>query len=716
MKADTADSQWPRWPPGTAGTTVAQVSLATSVDALLQVVFGPRSAFTLKSQEVHGNKDYLETGWESTIEEVRAALPNARTKPAQLKPPAYQDRFRMTSCSGTSMGIKFKTEELQRVTVCQPGKRYEVESCVATTATYGDRFRCLCSYKLVAQDKGISSLTIAFTLIFIKPVNFVIKKAIENGATSGITKNFEDTIQVLGTFVDVEGGKKPAASVTLPAAPQTPAGNAMGGWGPVFTHLQDSMASLVEPSLVWTMRGLGRAQNPSPATLRASGYIGIGLLYLLLSLLLACLASLERRCRATPGFAYQLCAWSLHAAGLPQSARQLATGCMLLVVGHTALLWTASKVRLLAQRYQAVRAARAAGANEPETPQRGIRFEGYAEALESASAALSGQEREAEAAQAAAEADPFKLKEFSKYLAPENWFGVAKPKQASKVPAEAGSAAGPSKAPALALPNEAHPAGPSGSTPETPVGEDASHQRGMLGSLSGYSNLLSPTFLGRTKDSMMSSLGLGSAARPEELAASTAVSEASAESPPKQGPSPQKPAPPTATLADKPAAPIPAEQIPAGPPGPLESDALQLGPVLEEIFENERMSAFLIWGHSWPGHFLPTDRVGHWSKRDGAPGGKESMAFANVAPALPEGWKWEDEDWHIDRSSAFEEAVDADGWSYAVDFPWLRLPPAPGSGRQRKMQHFVRRRRWLRRRVRPSAGLEGELSKLGVEA
>ncbi len=58
--------------------------------------------------------------------------------------------------------------------------------------------------------------------------------------------------------------------------------------------------------------------------------------------------------------------------------------------------------------------------------------------------------------------------------------------------------------------------------------------RGMLGSLSGYSNLLSPTFLGRTKDSMMSSLGLGSAARPEELAASTAVSEASAESPPKQ--------------------------------------------------------------------------------------------------------------------------------------------------------------------------------------
>ena len=60
------------------------------------------------------------------------------------------------------------------------------------------------------------------------------------------------------------------------------------------------------------------------------------------------------------------------------------------------------------------------------------------------------------------------------------------------------------------------------------------------------------------------------------------------------------------------------------------------GPVMEEIFENERMSAFLVWGHSWPGHFLPTDRVGHWSQRDGAPGGKESMFFVNVAPTLPE--------------------------------------------------------------------------------
>lgn len=33
----------------------------------------------------------------------------------------------------------------------------------------------------------------------------------------------------------------------------------------------------------------------------------------------------------------------------------------------------------------------------------------------------------------------------------------------------------------------------------------------------------------------------------------------------------------------------------------------------EEVFENERYQPFRGWGHQWPGHFLPTDRVGHWS-------------------------------------------------------------------------------------------------------
>ena len=60
------------------------------------------------------------------------------------------------------------------------------------------------------------------------------------------------------------------------------------------------------------------------------------------------------------------------------------------------------------------------------------------------------------------------------------------------------------------------------------------------------------------------------------------------------------------------------------------------GPYLCELFENERCQPFRGWGHTWPGHFLPTDRVGHWSNRDGGPGGKASMSFRSVAPKLPQ--------------------------------------------------------------------------------
>jgi hypothetical protein len=35
----------------------------------------------------------------------------------------------------------------------------------------------------------------------------------------------------------------------------------------------------------------------------------------------------------------------------------------------------------------------------------------------------------------------------------------------------------------------------------------------------------------------------------------------------------------------------------------------------EEVFENERFQPFRGWGHLWPGHFLPSDKVGHWSDR-----------------------------------------------------------------------------------------------------
>jgi len=59
------------------------------------------------------------------------------------------------------------------------------------------------------------------------------------------------------------------------------------------------------------------------------------------------------------------------------------------------------------------------------------------------------------------------------------------------------------------------------------------------------------------------------------------------------------------------------------------------GPVEEEVFENERYQPFRAWGHTWPGHFLPTDRVGHWSVEGSAHNPLlDSASFDAMAPAL----------------------------------------------------------------------------------
>ena len=67
----------------------------------------------------------------------------------------------------------------------------------------------------------------------------------------------------------------------------------------------------------------------------------------------------------------------------------------------------------------------------------------------------------------------------------------------------------------------------------------------------------------------------------------------------------------------------------------IESGLMLPGVVEAEVFENERFLPFRGWGHEWPGHLLPTDRVGHWSLRGDRPSGAESMDFHRVAPALP---------------------------------------------------------------------------------
>ena len=151
--------------------------------------------------------------------------------------------------------------------------------------------------------------------------------------------------------------------------------------------------------------------------------------------------------------------------------------------------------------------------------------------------------------------------------------------------------------------------------------------------------------------------------------------------------------------------------------------------VIEEVFENQRLQPFRGWGHTWPGHFLPTDKANHWSRREheGFPlftGGD----FGAIAPPLPEvrsapacgraaaaalaalprlrlnrlaccchdmtcaplapkpppthppacclqGWQWCEEKWHLDMSGQIIDACDDEGWSYGTLLPLLNQAP-----------------------------------------
>ena len=43
--------------------------------------------------------------------------------------------------------LQFRTDEVQRCVDAQPGKCFEVQATVATTATYGDKFRVVCRHR-----------------------------------------------------------------------------------------------------------------------------------------------------------------------------------------------------------------------------------------------------------------------------------------------------------------------------------------------------------------------------------------------------------------------------------------------------------------------------------------------------------------------------------------------------------------------------------------
>jgi broad specificity phosphatase PhoE len=110
--------------------------------------------------------------------------------------------------------------------------------------------------------------------------------------------------------------------------------------------------------------------------------------------------------------------------------------------------------------------------------------------------------------------------------------------------------------------------------------------------------------------------------------------------------------------------------------------------VHEEVFENQRYLAL----QGWLAPFLLNDRS-PFSDSIGSNGG---VSIAESMPEVPRGWEWEG-DWELDATNDATHSVDAHGWAYAPAWHGTLFAFAKGLP---VTQHIVRRRRWVRDRVR----------------
>ena len=139
----------------------------------------------------------------------------------------------------------------------------------------------------------------------------------------------------------------------------------------------------------------------------------------------------------------------------------------------------------------------------------------------------------------------------------------------------------------------------------------------------------------------------------------------------------------------------------------------------EEVFEQERRDV----SHTPWGRFRLPDDPDRWSDVNAT---RNASAFEEIAPGLPDGsprngamaWRWEG-DWAVDLSGVEGSLTDNEGWVYASAWrPWLLdheggFSTFPSGSGVKLPSHFVRRRRWARRRRLAPTGNFGPLSSGG---
>lgn len=113
-------------------------------------------------------------------------------------------------------GQSLRTEELHRCVRAVQGSDYIVDCTVAVTAPFGDCFRAVCRYTMVATSPQSCQLRIDYAMTYAKRMSGIARAMLEPAAESGLAKNFAQFIAVLAEHVSLADATDAAEALPAP--------------------------------------------------------------------------------------------------------------------------------------------------------------------------------------------------------------------------------------------------------------------------------------------------------------------------------------------------------------------------------------------------------------------------------------------------------------------------------------------------------------------
>lgn len=648
---DEFEAYWPSWPNGVQGENLTDVYVGCGFDHLVELLWGRVSQFQLDFNSEVGFIDFQRTEWLDDHNDL-PCLPGGfdwtvedTASQDQQVVVDYSNKLRkVRSHNGGGaafLGQFFKTEELQRCQEFVAGEKLVMEACVCTTAPFCDRFRVICQYDMQSVREDACRLKIDFHIAYVQKVNGMTKVFMEKGARGGLIKNFEIYVQTLSKFVSLLSPEQVEA-IREHAPVASPSTDPL-------QELPGRESELQERSTFIRWEGFAcppfrKLLAPKLEQARATifekppspSFLTPLLSTACMSQLLCILAFM-----VVVKFVLMILGGLSHAMGLTCS-RNVVLNLTLRVFD---LPDSVGEVLTAAVVLEVVHWVLTTVGDLATDPSR----EGILSQEEHSSAPSSSSLKD-------------RSMESQSHVAADGASSSSQGSTDSKG-AELGSNPAPSTSAPLSHESLAEN-GEAGSSRD-------SDSRGQETETDFVEP--PPSFIENTVSFFR--LGIVASALAVDIAISgmTKRNEDSSEAE-------------NDGLAQ--------EEDPVAASLPKENPSI----VVEGIFENERLQPFRGWGHTWPGHFLPTDKCSHWSVQtlNGDSDPLTSMNFEDIECELPDGWTWDDAEWKIDLSGRETEAVDRDGWQYGVDFGWLKFPPEPGNGK--RSGKFIRRRRWMRSR------------------